>query len=270
MERKTWRVAAAQMNSTSDKEHNLRVARELTIQAVREGAHVVAFPELFNWRGAGDQECEMAEPLDGPTLTTMAAWAREHHLFLLAGSILESVPGDPRAFNTSVLFNPAGERIATYRKIHLFDVDVEGVGSLRESATRKPGEEIVLDSESGLFGLSICYDLRFPELYRELARRGARIHFVPSAFTLMTGKDHWEPLLRARAIENQVYVVAPAQIGKGVSGPTNYGHAMILDPWGNVLAGAQDRAGILAVADLDLSYLEKVRRELPALEHRRL
>ncbi|MBI3013685.1 MAG: carbon-nitrogen hydrolase family protein [Candidatus Tectomicrobia bacterium] len=265
-----WRVAAAQMNSTSDKERNLRVARALAVLAAREGAQVVAFPELFNWRGPSEQEREMAEPLDGPTLSTMAALAREHHLFILAGSILESLPGEERAFNTSVLLNPAGERIATYRKIHLFDVDVEGVGSLRESATRKPGQEVVVDSERGLFGLSVCYDLRFPELYRELTRRGARIHFVPSAFTLMTGKDHWKPLLRARAIENQVYIVAPAQIGKGVSGPANYGHAMILDPWGNILAGAQDREGILVVADLDLGYLEKVRRELPALEHRRL
>lgn len=270
MERKIWRVAAAQMNSTDNKEENLHLARRLIAQAAREGAQVAAFPELFSWRGRSEREWELAEPLDGPTLTTMATLARELRLYVLAGSILEAVPEEKRVFNTSVLFNPAGERIAAYRKIHLFDVEVEGVGALRESATRQHGDEVVVDSEQALFGLSICYDLRFPELYRELTRRGARIHFVPSAFTLITGKDHWEPLLRARAIENQVYVVAPAQIGRGVSGPANYGHALILDPWGNILAGAQDRDGILVVADLDLEYLAKIRRELPALEHRRL
>jgi deaminated glutathione amidase len=177
------------------------------------------------------------------------------------------VPGDARVRNTSVLLGPDGETLAVYRKIHLFDVDLPGMEHLKESKAVVPGDEVVLAGTAlGPVGLSICYDLRFPELYRELARRGARVLCVPSAFTERTGKAHWEVLLRARAVENLAYVVAPAQAGSHGGGRTSHGHAMVVDPWGAVVAQVPEGEG-LAVAELDFERLERLRRELPALSH---
>ena len=188
---------------------------------------------------------------------------------LLAGSFLEK-SNEARAYNTSLLISSQGDLLAQYRKIHLFDVDIPGQVSVRESDSMKPGEEVVVASTPlGTVGLSVCYDLRFPELYRGLSRKGAEIISVPSAFTFPTGAAHWEALLRARAIENQVYIIAPNQIGKNVYGFADYGNSMIIDPWGKIIARAPDRECFIT-AEIDLDYLEKVRKELPCLAHQRL
>jgi predicted amidohydrolase len=210
------------------------------------------------------------ESLDGPTLSRMAELARECKVSLLAGSILESGGPSGRFFNTSVLFSPDGDRVATYRKIHLFDVEVGDGARYRESDAVAPGSELAVgDTPAGKLGLSVCYDLRFPELYRKLVDRGSTLLAVPAAFTLMTGKDHWEVLLRARAIENQCYVMAPAQFGQHTENRRTYGHAMVVDPWGLVIARASEGEGV-AVAPVDPELLERVRRDLPCLSHRRL
>jgi predicted amidohydrolase len=200
----------------------------------------------------------------------MAELARELGIYLLAGSILEEIPGSQKAYNTSLLFNPAGKVIGSYRKIHLFDVDLANGVSLRESDTRAHGEAVaVAKTDLCSMGLSVCYDLRFPELYRGLASQGAELIFVPSAFTAYTGEAHWETLLRARAIENLAYFIAPDQFGKSAKSFETHGHSMIIDPWGQVIAELPDGPGVIT-ADIDLDYLANVRAELPALNHRRL
>jgi predicted amidohydrolase len=211
-----------------------------------------------------------AEPLDGPALTWAARAARELGIDLVAGSIAERVEGAERGRNTSVHFGPDGEARATYRKIHMFDVEVGGT-TYRESDTDEPGDEIVVSATAdGVeLGLSICYDLRFPELYRELAARGARIIAVPSAFTLATTREHWEVLLRARAIEDQAFVVAANQIGQHAPGIRSGGRSMIVDPWGLVLAQAPDTE-TFAIAELDLDRQREIRRTLPSLANRRI
>jgi predicted amidohydrolase len=200
----------------------------------------------------------------------MAEAARRQELTLLLGSLPEKVAGDARVYNTSVLIGPDGAMIATYRKMHLFDIDLPGMEHLKESKAVRPGEELVVaDAPFGRIGLSICYDVRFPELYRRLARQGARVLAVPSAFTERTGKDHWEVLLRARAIENLAYVVAAAQTGHHGGGRASHGHSMIVDPWGAVLAQVPEGEGV-ALAELDFARQDRLRRELPALGHARL
>jgi predicted amidohydrolase len=200
----------------------------------------------------------------------MGALARKLNITLLLGSLPEKVVGDARVRNTSVLLGPDGQTLALYRKMHLFDIDLPGMEHLKESRSVVAGNEVVtVQTAFGPVGLSICYDLRFPELYRELVRRGARVLAVPSAFTERTGKAHWEVLLRARAIENLAYVVAPAQVGTHAPGRASHGHALIVDPWGDVLAQVPDGEGV-AVAELDFTRLERLRRELPALSHGRL
>ena len=262
--------AAVQMVASDDKAANLKEADHWLRQAAAKGARVVALPEVFIWRGNKKLEREFAEPIPGPTSTAMAELARELEVFLLAGSILEAIPDSTRAYNTSLLFDPAGKLLASYRKIHLFDVDLANGVSLRESDTRAHGgEAVVAETELGNMGLSVCYDLRFPELYRGLADHGAHVIFVPSAFTALTGEAHWEPLLRARAIENQAYVIAADQFGKSAKSFETHGHSMIVDPWGKVLAELADGPGVIT-AEIDLDYLAKVRAELPALKHRKL
>lgn len=263
-------AAAVQMLASPDKEANLQEAEAKVREAALRGAKVVALPEVFNWRGDKGEERARAEPLLGPTAERLARLARELGIYLLAGSFLEEIPGSPKAYNTSLFFDPRGDPIARYRKIHLFDVDIERGVSTRESDTRAPGGEVVVArTEFCPMGLTICYDLRFPELYRALAAQGAELVFVPSAFTALTGEAHWETLLRARAIENQVYIVAPDQVGKNPKSFATYGNSMIVDPWGRVVARASDLPAVI-VAEIDLDYLQKVRGELPALAHRRL
>jgi predicted amidohydrolase len=266
------RVAAVQINSQAEKARNLEDAERQVRAAAADGAELVGLPEKWNLLAGPDELRAGAEPLDGPSLTAAAGWARELGVALLAGSITESAEGQDRSFNTSVLFGRDGERLAVYRKIHLFDVDVGGV-AYRESDVEQPGEEIVVatvDGEPGDLdvGLSVCYDARFPELYRILAVRGARLLTVPAAFTTPTGEAHWETLLRARAIENQAFVLAPAQVGKAPPHYESWGHSMIVDPWGRVLAVAPD-AECFVAADLDLAAQERIRAELPSLANRR-
>jgi predicted amidohydrolase len=263
------RAAAIQLNSTEDKASNLEAADRLTRAAAGEGAELVVLPEKWNLLGLPEQLAAGAEPLDGPSLTWAAEIAQELSIDLVAGSIVERVPGREKGFNTSVHFGPDGKARATYRKIHLFDVEVDGT-VYRESDGEEPGADVVLTELAGGLpvGLSVCYDLRFPELYRELAVRGARLITLPSAFTLATTRDHWDVLVRARAIEEQCFVVAANQIGAHPPGNLSGGRSMIVDPWGVVLAQAPDRPGYV-VADLDLARQDDVRAKLPALTHRR-
>lgn len=263
-------VAVIQLTSGADKAQNLDSAVRLVRRAAKLGATFVGLPENFAWMGPEADRAAAAEPLEGPTLGTLCALAKELSITILAGSVLE--PGAPggRLFNTSVLFGPAGERLAAYRKMHLFDVEVGDGQTYLESAHVAPGTEVVVaDTTVGRVGLSVCYDLRFPELYRRHAELGAQLLTVPAAFTLATGKDHWEVLLRARAIENQCFVLAPAQQGRHPKDRLTWGHAMVVDPWGLVLARCSEGVGV-AVAPIDLALLERIRRALPALKHRRL
>ena len=261
-------AAAIQMSSTPDKEENKETAQGLIREAVSAGAELVALPELWSCHGLEAVYRENAEPVPGPTTDFLGDLARELGVYLLGGSILEGGAGAERLSNTSTFFHPSGEMAVVYRKIHLFDVKVSDKEYL-ESANIAPGKEIVTAKAGpATLGLSVCYDVRFPELYRLLALRGAEILAVPAAFTLQTGKDHWEILLRARAVENQAYVVAPAQWGRKANGRWTYGRSMIVDPWGTLLGTCPDRDGY-ALAPLDLDYLDLLRREFPALANRR-
>jgi predicted amidohydrolase len=260
------RVAAVQLCSTPDKERNRAIASKLAGEAVDAGAAFVALPELWNRWGSATELREGAEALDGPSITWAREFARDQRVLFLAGSIVER-RGDA-LHNTSCLIDAAGEILASYRKIHLFDVDVPGAVH-RESATITPGDEIVVADAGALrLGLATCYDLRFPELFRAHLDRGATAVTLPSAFTATTGKDHWEPLLRARAIENQVFVVAPNQRGSSNEKLHWHGRSMIVDPWGVALAQAPDRDCWIA-ADLDLDAQARVRATLPSGDHRR-
>jgi predicted amidohydrolase len=266
------RAAVIQLNSTGDKARNIEAAERLVRAAAAGGAQLAVLPEKWNLLGDATVIREGAEPLDGPTISAARGWARELGIHLVAGSIAERVEGHEKAFNTSSLIGPDGELEASYRKIHMFDVDIGGV-AYRESDQEAPGEEAVTAALSGALdgvglGLTVCYDLRFPELYRILAVRGARLFTVPSAFTLDTGKDHWDVLLRARAIENQAFVVAANQIGEAPPHYRSYGRSAIVDPWGVVLAQAPDEE-CFVVADLDFELQDRVRATLPSLANRR-
>jgi predicted amidohydrolase len=279
-------VGAVQMTSSDDVESNLERASELVREAASAGALLVGLPENFAYLGDDrDHRLSIAERLPslgteesgapppsplGPILSAMRELARGAGTWLLLGGFPERAEDGARIRNSAILLDPAGTVVAIYRKIHLFDVDVPGGKRYRESEAIEPGADtVVATTPWGGLGLSICYDLRFPELYRALAARGARIAAVPSAFTLETGKDHWHTLLRARAIENQLYVFAPAQFG--AHGPTrrSYGHALVVDPWGAVIAECGDHEGV-ALAQIDLGYQDRVRAAIPCLSHRRL
>jgi len=263
--------AVVQLNSSSDADANWQQAGELVRRAAGYHARLVATPENTNFLGPHDEKVRRAESLDGETCTRFSSLASELEIFLLLGSFNEKSDDPERCYNTSVLFSPTGERLAVYRKIHLFDVDVSPTVRFQESATVKAGEQtVVVTTDLGMLGLSICYDLRFPGLYQQLRHEGAEIVTVPSAFTLTTGKDHWQPLLRARAIETQCWVLAPAQYGKHDDAGLreSYGHAMIIDPWGHVVAMATDGPG-LALAEIDLRRVRNARQAMPVADHRR-
>jgi predicted amidohydrolase len=261
-------AAAIQMSSTLDKGENLDTAERLIRSAVYSGADLIALPELWSCHGLEDVYRENAEPVPGQTTAFLGGLAQELGVYLLGGSILEGDPQSTKLHNTSTFFGPDGRMSAVYRKIHLFDVKAPDREYL-ESRTIAAGTEIVTaKAGAATIGLSVCYDVRFPELYRLLALRGAEVLAVPAAFTLQTGKDHWELLLRARAVENQAYVVAPAQWGRKADGRWTYGRSIVVDPWGTVLAQCPDRDGY-ALATLDLDYLDRFREEFPALKNRR-
>lgn len=262
------RAAAVQMNSDDDKQRNLATADRLVRAAAADGATLVVLPEKFNALGSHEQLRAAAEPLDGPTIAWAREIARELGIDLIAGSIPESRPGREKLSNTSVHVGPDGELRATYRKIHMFDVVVGG-RRYRESDGEERGDEIVVsDAGDVSLGLTVCYDLRFPELYRILAVRGARVVCVPAAFTAVTGAAHWDTLVRARAIENETFVVAADQVGTHPGGMESYGGSQIVDPWGDVLARVGDEHDCYVAADLDLARQDEVRETLPSLANR--
>jgi predicted amidohydrolase len=257
------------MNSKGDKAANIADALKLLDKAASQGADVAVLPEYTEYMGDDAGALAAVETIPGATSDIFAAKAREHGMNVILGSIRGSVEGDSRCANTSLLFNRAGELVTQYRKIHLYDVDLPGRVYYKESDTVAEGNKIVTSEIDGVkVGMSICYDIRFPELFRLQTLAGARILFVPAAFTLFTGRDHWELLLRARAVENQCYVVAAGQVGSYLPGKACNGRSMIIDPWGTVMACASDTVGT-AVADLDFDYQDKIRAELPALLNRR-
>ena len=265
----TLRVGLVQINTRENKAANLERAEELVAQAAERGAQLVALPEYVDYLGPKDDTAPDAETIPGPTTERFGALARRHAIWLLGGSMRERSETPGKYYNTAVLYSPDGAIAATYRKIHLFDIDLAGNVSANESATILPGDDVVTAEIDGhTAGLSICYDLRFPELYRMLALAGAEILLVPAAFTMFTGKDHWHVLLKARAIENQAYVLAPGQFGAHAPAAQCYGHSVVIDPWGTVIAEASDAEGVV-IADLDFAYLRKIRTQLPSLANRR-
>jgi predicted amidohydrolase len=266
------RAGVVQMTSVDDLAANLASAEGLVREAAARGAELVALPENFAYLRREGRPIPCAQSLEGEVVTRLRAWARELSVWLVGGSFPEAIPGDTRVHNTCVCCSPEGEIAAVYRKIHLFDVDLRARGgdAYAESSAVAAGEDLaLLETPYGGVGLSICYDLRFPELYRALAARGARFLAVPSAFTPQTGKDHWEVLLRARAIENQAYVLAPAQCGRHSESRSSHGRSLIVDPWGVILAQAADEPGVI-LADCSPERQQHVRDSLPALRHRRI
>jgi predicted amidohydrolase len=262
------RVACVQLNATQSKADNIARAEKLVARAAATGADFVLLPEKWNGFGRADLMRSIAEPIEGgETVDAMRSWARGHGITLVGGSIVERREGRDKLSNTCIVFDPEGEVAAVYRKIHMFDVEVGG-HSYRESETEEPGEgPVATEVEGWKLGLTICYDVRFPELYRILALEGCEVITVPAAFTLYTGKDHWELLLRARAVENQCYVVAANQWGSFAEGKAAFGRSSIVDPWGVILAQAPDEDGVIS-AELERARLEDVRRRLPSLANR--
>ena len=266
----TYLLGAVQMTSTADRARNMETALRLVNQAADLGARLVGLPENFGFMGREEERISQAETLEGPTLTALRDLARARGIWILAGSIAEKVDLPGHTANTSALIADDGSIAAAYRKIHLFDVNIPDGARYAESESVVPGTEVVVaGTPLGRMGLTVCYDLRFPELYRKLSEKGAEVMFIPAAFTLYTGKDHWEVLVRARAIENLAWVVAPAQVGRHSANRVTFGNAMIVDAWGTVLARCPDGEGV-CVAPFDRARLERARRELPALQHRRL
>jgi deaminated glutathione amidase len=269
------KVSLIQLNSISDKAANLAQAKILIERAVtEERPDWVLLPEVFDWMGgASAEKLAIAEPATGgPAYETLRSLARDNRIWVHGGSFFERVPGESRAYNTSVVFNREGREVARYRKIHMFDITAPDGTKYQESATMKAGEEVVTyDCEGVTIGCSICYDLRFAELFAALVDRGATLIALPAAFTLQTGKDHWEVLLRARAIETQTYVLAAGQTGAyEAKGKTlhNYGHSMVIDPWGRVIAEGDDAPGVV-MAEIDPSLVGKARARIPSLQHGR-
>ncbi len=266
-------AAVVQLNTQDDLLENLSRVRTWIGRAAEAGARFVTLPENFAFMGEEARKREIAERIDGafpgPIVSALGEEATRHGIWVLGGGMPERSDDPARPFNTSVLVSPRGEVAATYRKVHLFDVSLADGTSLRESAATSAGGQAVTAEVLGVrVGLSVCYDVRFPELYRRLVDQGARIVTVPSAFTVTTGKDHWHALLRARAIENQVWVLAPAQHGKHPKGRTTYGKSLVIDPWGEVVAQCTEGEGF-AVARLDFEYQDRVRTSLPSLLHRK-
>ena len=266
------RTAVIQMRSTPDVAANLESAERLTLRAIERGAECVLWPEAFAFIGPDAQKQEMTEPLPsgGPILERCRSLAAARRIHLVLGGFHEKSPEKGKTYNTCVHLGPNGAVVSLYRKIHLFDVDLPDGTRLNESDRTLPGSEVVVTpTPFGLLGLTVCYDVRFPALYQLLVDKGAVALTVPSAFTLSTGKDHWHVLLRARAIECQAYVLAPAQWGHHHGSRTSYGHALIVDPWGCVIAECGEGDGV-AVADLDMAAVTNARTRLPSLEHRRI
>lgn len=264
-------VAAVQLTSTQDVDASLSRSIELARAAVEAGARFVALPENYGFLGRDVDKLKHAQSVEtGPFIVPLRELANEYDVYILAGSIPETGPDERHTYNTSVVIGPDGETVSTYRKIHMFDVDLADGTSLKESDSVAPGDgQVVTEIDGWKVGLTICYDLRFPELYRLLSQEGADLFTVPAAFTLHTGKDHWDVLLRARAIENQCFVLAPDQFGHHGNKRSSWGKSQVIDPWGAQLAVAPDREGF-AIATLVAEDLLRVRGQLPCAAHRRL
>jgi len=266
-------AAVVQLSSQENVTQNLARVRELASRARDAGAELISLPENFAFFGDEQTKREIAEKISDSSeiVSMLTKTASDLGAWIVAGGMPEKSDDFARPFNTSLLISPKGEVVASYRKIHLFDVDIPGAGPLTESAATKGGQDVCLTEARGVpLGMTVCYDVRFPELYAQLALAGARIVTVPAAFTLMTGKDHWNVLLRARAIENEVFVLAPAQAGKHPRGRQTYGKSLIVDPWGDVLAQVGGSSEGFAVARLDFAYQDEVRRALPCLSHKKI
>lgn len=263
-----YQIGVIQMDTRDNYEENMKAACKFIDEAAAKGAKLVAFPEVFNYIGNTPREPE--EIPGGPTISLMAEKAREHKIWIHCGSIGEVNPDGEKKYNTTVLLNPDGEEVARYRKLHAFDITLQDGTETRESDRMQIGNDIVMvDTELGKIGLSICYDIRFPELYRYMAINGCQIIFTPANFQMQTGKDHWEIILRTRAVENTCYIVAPGQIGVKRDGKSmSYGSSLVADPWGTVIARSRETSGV-TMAEIDLDYLDKVRRDLPCLKNRR-
>ncbi len=265
----THLVAAVQLTSGADKSANVAAAIDSVRCAAGRGASLIVLPELFTGLGDPARLVAQAEPIPGPTIDALAQVARACRVTLVAGSIAQRAAQPGKVYNTSVLIGPDGALLAAYRKMHLFHIDLPGKLQVREADVMLPGEQIVVTATNvGRLGQAICFDLRFPELFRQLVDQGAEVVALPSAFTTSTGPDHWEVLLRARAIENQVYVIAANQFGPHGPHLASHGRSMIIDPWGLVLATARDGPSVI-VAELDPAVVQEVRERLPALKCRR-
>lgn len=265
----TCLAAVVQLTTGADPEAAFAQAESLVAQAAERGAQLVALPENVHFMGPEAAKLTLAEPIDGPSFQRLGALAKRHRLWLLGGTLPETAPSAARAYNTSTLWDPSGALAARYRKIHLFDVALGEGATHLESASVEPGTSLtVVETPVGTIGMSVCYDLRFGALYRAMVRAGAQIFTIPAAFTVPTGRDHWEILVRARAIENQCFVLAPGQYGANTDTRRTYGRSMIVDPWGTVLAQAPDRPSV-AVASIDLEQVAQLRRKLPCLDHER-
>lgn len=263
-----FNVAIVQLDTQNNKKENLDIIAKFIDEAVSKDAKIISFPEVMNLVGENVGEGGASEPIPGYTTNFLCEQAKKHGVYIHGGSIAEEIPGDKRFYNTTVMINDKGEIIAKYRKIHTFDVTLPDGTVNIESERVHPGDNIVnVETEYGNLGFTICYDIRFPELFRLLSLSGAEIIFTPASFTLPTGKDHWEPLLRTRAIENGCYIVAAGQIGK----KTNFiafGSSMVVDPWGTVIARAKEETGV-TIAEIDLDYVTKIRSKIPSLRNRR-
>lgn len=261
-------VGLVQMNSQDDAQANIVNAMAGIDRAASMGARFVSLPEVWTYLGPGDGAKATAEKIPGDLVRMLADKARERNIYLHAGSIRERVDEHDKLYNTTVVFDPSGEIVAQYRKIHLFDIDLSGEQTYRESDNIAPGEDLVTFELDGIrVGLAICYDLRFPEMFRILAMHGAEIIMLPAAFTMMTGKDHWEPLIRARAVENTVFMMAAAQVGPHPPNRLCYGRSMVVDPWGVVLAQAGDTPTVIT-STLDMDAVARVRGQMPSLKNR--
>ncbi|MDH6100584.1 carbon-nitrogen hydrolase family protein [Anabaenopsis tanganyikae CS-531] len=267
---KSYLAAAIQMSSVPNLHKNLIEAEELIDLAVRRGAELVGLPENFSFMGEEKDKLAQADEIYRETTQFLRKMAQRFQVTILGGSFPLPVENTGKVYNTTVLIDPSGEELLRYYKVHLFDVNVPDGNTYRESSTVVAGQElpsVYFSEKLGNIGLSVCYDVRFPELYRHLSDKGADVMFVPAAFTAFTGKDHWQVLLQARAIENTAYVIAPAQTGNNYGRRYTHGHAVIIDPWGVILADAGEQPGI-AMAEIKPSRLEQVRRQMPSLEHR--
>ena len=265
-----YKIGVIQCNTQNDKGKNLDWIETCIDEAAAQGVQLITLPETMHCMGDNVGEGgNRREDIPGYTIRRMAAKAKQHHIYIHCGSICEDRPGEKLYYNTSIVLDREGEIIGKYRKLHTFDVTLPNGEERRESDRVLAGKEIVtVETDLGVLGLSVCYDLRFPELYRIMALKGAQILLVPANFTMLTGKDHWEVLLRARAIENGCYVIAPDQLGTKPNGGTSYANSLVVDPWGTVIAKAPDKTGWFS-AEIDLDYLDDVRRRMPGLKNRR-